>query len=46
VTTLFLKAPYNSNRKYQRHHISLEEAANLAGVSWAQMKDILMEKGG
>ena len=25
--------------------ISLEKAANLAGVSWAQMKDILMEKG-
>ncbi len=31
--------------QYQQHHVSLEKAANLAGVSWAQMKDILMEKG-
>ncbi len=31
--------------RYQKEEISLEKAANLSGVSWAQMKDILMEKG-
>jgi predicted HTH domain antitoxin len=31
--------------QYQNNDISLEKAANIAGVSWAQMKDILMEKG-
>lgn len=31
--------------RYQKEEISLEKAANLAGVSWAQMKEILMEKG-
>jgi len=31
--------------RYQKEDISLAKAANLAGVSWAQMKDILLEKG-
>lgn len=31
--------------RYRQGGISLEKAANLAGVSWAQMKDILMENG-
>mgnify|MGYP006276166459 CR=1 FL=1 len=31
--------------RYQQQEISLEKAANLAGVSWAQMKDILVEHG-
>ena len=31
--------------RYQHEHISLAKAANLAGVSWAQMKDILLEHG-
>lgn len=30
---------------YEKENISLAKAANLAGVSWAQMKDILLEKG-
>ena len=29
--------------RYRQGEISLEKAANLAAVSWAQMKDILME---
>lgn len=31
--------------RYQSENISLAKAASLAGVSWAQMKDILLEKG-
>jgi predicted HTH domain antitoxin len=31
--------------RYQHEDISLAKAASLAGVSWAQMKDILLEKG-
>lgn len=31
--------------RYETENISLAKAANLAGVSWAQMKDILLEKG-
>ena len=31
--------------RYIKEDISLAKAASLAGVSWAQMKDILMEKG-
>jgi len=31
--------------QYQKQNVSLEKAANLAGVSWAQMKDILTEQG-
>jgi len=31
--------------RYQKEEISLAKAATLAGVSWAQMKDILLEKG-
>ena len=31
--------------RYQSEEISLAKAATLAGVSWAQMKDILLEKG-
>jgi predicted HTH domain antitoxin len=31
--------------RYQNENISLAKAAELAGVSWAQMKDILLEKG-
>ena len=31
--------------RYQHEQISLAKAANLAGVSWAQMKDILLERG-
>lgn len=31
--------------QYEKKDISLEKAANLAGVSWAQMKDIVMEYG-
>jgi predicted HTH domain antitoxin len=30
---------------YQTEAISLAKAASLAGVSWAQMKDILLERG-
>jgi len=31
--------------RYQTEDISLAKAANLAGVSWAQMKDILVAHG-
>jgi predicted HTH domain antitoxin len=31
--------------RYQSEEISLAKAAGLAGVSWAQMKDILLERG-
>jgi predicted HTH domain antitoxin len=31
--------------RYQTEEISLAKAASLAGVSWAQMKDILVERG-
>lgn len=31
--------------RYQTEEISLAKAASLAGVSWAQMKDILIERG-
>lgn len=31
--------------RYQTEEISLAKAASLAGVSWAQMKDILREQG-
>jgi predicted HTH domain antitoxin len=30
--------------RYQTENMSLSKAASLAGVSWAQMKDILLEK--
>jgi predicted HTH domain antitoxin len=32
-------------RRYQTEGIPLAKAASLAGVSWAQMKDILRERG-
>ena len=31
--------------RYQTEELSLAKAAELAGVSWAQMRDILLEKG-
>jgi predicted HTH domain antitoxin len=31
--------------RYQEEEISLAKAASLAGVSWAQMREILQEKG-
>jgi predicted HTH domain antitoxin len=31
--------------RYQTEPISLGKAASLAGVSWAQMRDILLEHG-
>lgn len=31
--------------RYQVEEISLAKAASLAGVSWAQMRDILLEQG-
>jgi predicted HTH domain antitoxin len=31
--------------RYQYEQMSLAKAASLAGVSWAQMKDILLEQG-
>jgi predicted HTH domain antitoxin len=31
--------------RYQSGELSLAKAADLAGVSWAQMRDILLEKG-
>jgi len=31
--------------RYKTQELSLAKAANLAGVSWAQMKDILIERG-
>lgn len=31
--------------RYQSEELSLAKAADLAGVSWAQMREILVEKG-
>lgn len=31
--------------RYQNEDLSLARAAELAGVSWAQMREILLEKG-
>jgi predicted HTH domain antitoxin len=31
--------------RYQQEELSLAKAAEIAGVSWAQMRDILLEKG-
>lgn len=31
--------------RYQHDQISLAKAAHLAGVSWQQMRDILLEQG-
>jgi predicted HTH domain antitoxin len=31
--------------RYQTEDLSLAKAADLAGVSWAQMRDILLEQG-
>ena len=31
--------------RYQSEELSLAKAASLAGVSWAQMRDILLEQG-
>jgi predicted HTH domain antitoxin len=31
--------------RYQMEDMSLAKAASLAGVSWAQMRDILLEQG-
>ena len=31
--------------RYQTEPISLAKAASLAGVSWAQMREILLERG-
>jgi predicted HTH domain antitoxin len=31
--------------RYQTEGLSLAKAAELAGVSWAQMREILLEKG-
>jgi predicted HTH domain antitoxin len=31
--------------RYQNEELSLAKAADLAGVSWAQMREILLEKG-
>jgi len=31
--------------RYQSGQVSLARAASLAGVSWAQMREILMERG-
>lgn len=31
--------------RYETEEISLAKAASLAGVSWAQMRDILVENG-
>lgn len=31
--------------QYKTQEISLAKAASLAGVSWAQMKDVLLEQG-
>ena len=31
--------------RYQNENLSLAKAASVAGVSWAQMKEILLEKG-
>jgi predicted HTH domain antitoxin len=31
--------------RYQTEQLSLAKAAEIAGVSWAQMRDILVERG-
>jgi len=31
--------------RYQMEDMSLAKAASLAGVSWAQMRDMLLERG-
>ena len=31
--------------RYQTEKLSLAKAASLAGVSWAQMKDIILKRG-
>jgi predicted HTH domain antitoxin len=31
--------------RYEHEELSLAKTAQLAGVSWAQMRDILLEKG-
>ena len=31
--------------RYKKEGISLAKAASLAGVSWAQMKEVLLEQG-
>jgi len=31
--------------RYQHEELSLAKAAAIAGVSWAQMRDILLERG-
>lgn len=31
--------------RYQQEELSLAKAAEIAGVSWAQMRDILLEHG-
>jgi predicted HTH domain antitoxin len=31
--------------RYQHEELSLAKAAEVAGVSWAQMRDILLERG-
>jgi predicted HTH domain antitoxin len=31
--------------RYQTENLSLAKAASLAGISWAQLKDILLEHG-
>jgi len=31
--------------KYRAGDVSLAKAAELAGISWAQMKEVLLEKG-
>lgn len=31
--------------RYQKEDISLAKAASIAGISWAQMKDIMLERG-
>ncbi len=31
--------------RYQKEELSLAKAASLAGVSWAQMRDILLDHG-
>ena len=31
--------------RYENEGISLAKAASIAGVSWAQMKDIMLERG-
>ena len=35
----------NAVQLYQTEELSLAQAASLAGVSWAQMKAILVEQG-